>query len=151
MVSPVRAVTDRSEFEGFVSPSDETFDVEQILDENSFTIEFPGAQVSSAVHGCAFLSVSLGDVQSGEPEVQVIARAADTSAAIWDTRRRALLAFLSIVEMSPLNQPTRMVMYTREKVFTLTRRERVWGASWVVDVMPNPLGRVSVAPLVYGY
>lgn len=146
----VRAVTDRSKFEGFVSMSGETFDVDQILDENQFALEFPGAQVSSAVHGCAFLSVSLGDVQSGEPEVQLIARAADTSAALWDPRRRALRAFLSITEFSGLNQPTRMVMYTREKVITLTRRDRVWGASWVAEVMPNPLKRVSVAPLVYG-
>lgn len=146
----VRAVTDRSKFEGFVSMSGETFDVDQILDENQFALEFPGAQVSSAVHGCAFLSVSLGDVQSGEPEVQLIARAADTSAALWDPRRRALRGFLSIAEVSGLNQPVRMVMYTREKVITLTRRDRVWGASWVAEVMPNPLKRVSVAPLVYG-
>lgn len=146
----VRAVTDRSKFEGFVSTTDATFDEGQILEENDFFLEFPGAQVSSAVHGCSFLTVSLGDVQSGEPAVQLIARAADTSAAIWDPRRRALRGFLSIVEVSGLNQPTRMVMYTPEKVLTLTRRDRVWGASWVVDVMPNPLKRVSVAPLVYG-
>lgn len=146
----VRAVTDRSQFEGFVSASDETFDVESIAADNDFDIEFPGAQVSSAVHGCAFVSVSHGDVASGEPDVQLIARAADASAAIWDVRKRALAGFLSIVELSTWGQPKQMVMYTPEKVITLTRQERVWGASWVVDVMPNPLGRVSVAPIVYG-
>jgi len=146
----VRAVTDRSQFEGFVSKSGETFDVDEIAADNEFELEFPGTQISSAVHGCAFLSVSHGDVQSGEPDVQVIARAADSSAAIWDSRRRALAGFLSIVDRDGLNQPTLMVMYTPEKVVTLTRQEKVWGASWLVAVIPNPLGRVSVAPIVYG-
>lgn len=146
----VRAVTDRSQFEGFVS-SQSLMGVDQIAYENEFDIEFPAAKVSSAVHGCSFLTASLGDVQSGEPEVQIIARAADTSAAIWDRRRRALAGFLSIVDQSFYGTPTRMVMYTPDKVITLTRVENVWGAKWRADVMPNPIGRVTVAPLVYGY
>lgn len=146
----IRAVTDRSQFEGFVS-AQSLMGVDQIADENDFDVEFPAAKVSSAVHGCSFLTVSLGDVQSGEPEVQIIARAADTSAAIWDRRRRALAGFLSIVDQSFYGQPTRMVMYTPDKVITLSRVERVWGATWRADVIPNPIGRVTVAPLVYGY
>lgn len=147
----VRAVTDRSKFEGFVSTSDEVFGVDEIAADNQFEIEFPGAQVSSAVHGPSFLTVSHGDVQSGEPDVQVIPRAADMSSAVWDRRRRRLKGFLSIVDVDRGNRPTLMVMYTPEKVITLTRQERIWSASWVVTVIPNPLGRVSVAPLVYGW
>ena len=147
----VRAVTDRSKFEGFVSTSEEMFGVDEIAADNQFEIEFPGAQVSSAVHGPAFLTVSHGDLQSGEPDVQVIPRAADMSAAVWDRRRRRLKGFLSIVDVDRGNHPTHMVMYTPEKVITLTRQERIWSAAWVVTVIPNPLGRVSVAPLVYGW
>ena len=146
----VRGVTDRSKFEGFVSASGDLFGVDEIAFENNFDEEFPGAKVSSAVHGCSFLSVSEGDVQSGEPAIQVIARAADSSAAIWDARKRALAGFLSIVELSGYGQPSRMVMYTPSKVVTLTRVERVWGASWKAEIIPNRLGRVSVTPLVYG-
>ncbi len=94
----VRAVTDRSRFEGFVSSSASTFGVDEIAASNDFDVEFPGAKISSAVHGCSFLTVSLGDVQSGEPAELVIARPADESAAIWDTRKRAIAGFLSIVE-----------------------------------------------------
>ena len=144
----VRAVTDRSQSEGFVSATDTDFGIDQITDDNDFDIEFPGAQVSSAVHGCSFLTVSHGDVQAGEPDVQIIARAADASAAIWDVRRRALAGFLSIVE-SKHNQPTSMIMYTPERVLVMNRQERVWGAAWVVDPIRNPLRRVSVAPIVY--
>lgn len=143
----VNAVTDRSKFEAFVSPagSEDPFDLEGIMYENRFRSEFPQAKVSSAVHGCAFLTVSSGDVQSGEPEVLIMARAADDSAALWGRRRRAIRGFLSIVDSDAAGQPTVMVMYTPEKVVTLTKSSR----SWVADVRRNPLGVVSVAPLVF--
>lgn len=144
----VHALTDRSQFEGFVSAEDseDPFGLGAILWDNRFRVEFPAATVSSAVHGCSFLTVSQGDVQSGEPAVLVLPRAADSSAAIWDSRRRALRGFLSVVDMDG-PQVTKMVMYTPEKVVSLTRGER----SWRADVRRNPLGMVSVAPLVHKF
>ena len=144
----VHAVTDRSQFEGFVSRdgSDDPFGLEQITDDNRFRIEFPAATVSSAVHGCSFLTVSQGDVQSGEPEILVLPRAAEDSAALWDNRRRAVRAFLSIVDIAD-DQPSAMVMYTPEKAVSLTKV----GSSWRVDVQRNPLGEVAVSPLVHKY
>lgn len=149
----VHALTDRSEFDSWVDASGDPdpFGVASIGWENNFEMEFPAAKVSSAVHGCSFLSVSLGDVQSGEPEVLLLARAADASAAIWDPRRRALKGFLSVVEFTSLGQIDRMVMYTPEKVVTLTRRGGAWRAGWKAEVRRNPLGLVSVSPLVHGY
>lgn len=145
----VHAVTDRSKFEGFVSSDggDDPMELSGILDDNRFLVEFPAASVSSAVHGCSFLTVSQGDVQSGEPGVLVLPRAADASAALWDNRRRVLRGFLSVVDMSDGAQITKMVMHTPEKVVTLTKGSR----SWRVDVQRNPLGVVSVAPLVHKY
>ena len=144
----VHAVTDRSKFEGFVSPdgSDDPFDLSGILWDNRFMVEFPAASVSSAVHGCSFLTVSQGDVESGEPEILVLARAADSSAAIWDNRRRALRGFLSVVEAEG-EQITHMIMHTPEKVVTLVKGAK----SWRADVRRNPLGVVSVSPLVHKY
>jgi len=144
----VHAVTDRSKFEGFVSTdgSDDPFNLANILWDNRFMVEFPAASVSSAVHGCSFLTVSHGDVQSGEPEVLVLARSADSSAAIWDRRRRALRGFLSVVEAEG-EQITQMIMHTPEKVVTLTRGSK----SWRADVRRNPLGVVSVSPLVHKF
>lgn len=144
----VHALTDRSQFEGFVSAEDseDPFNLSEILWDNRFRVEFPAATVSSAVHGCSFLTVSQGDVQAGEPSVLVLPRAADSSAAIWDSRRRTLRGFLSVVEMDG-PQVTKMVMYTPEKVVSLSRGER----SWRADVRRNPLGMVSVAPLVHKF
>ena len=149
----VHALTDRSEFEGFVSSSgeDDPFGVDSIAWDNNFALEFPAAKVSSAVHGCSFLTVSQGDVQSGEPETLVLARSADTSAALWDSRRRALKGFLSVVEFTATNQIEQMVMYTPEKVVTLTRQGGAWRAGWKADVRSNPLGLVSVSPLAHKF
>lgn len=145
----VHAVTDRSKFEGFVSTdgSNDPFDLSGILWENRFLVEFPAAVVSSAVHGCSFLTVSQGDTSSGEPEVLVLPRAADSSAAIWDRRRRALSGFLSVVATDDAGQISQMIMHTPEKVVTLTKGV----GRWVADVRRNPLGVVSVAPLVHKY
>lgn len=145
----VHAVTDRSKFEGFVSTdgSDDPFDLSGILWENRFLVEFPAAAVSSAVHGCSFLTVSQGDTSAGEPGVLVLPRAADSSAAIWDRRKRALKGFLSVVDTGADGQISQMIMHTPEKVVTLTKGV----GKWVADVRRNPLGVVSVAPLVHKY
>lgn len=145
----VQAVTNRSKFEGFVSAAGEgdPFGIDQIVWDNNFKVEFPAATVNSAVHGCAFQTVSLGDVQAGEPEVLVLARSAESSAALWDRRRRALKGFLSIVDTDDTHQVKQMIMYTPEKVVTLTRG----GRGWRVDVVRNPLGVVSVKSLPYQY
>lgn len=143
----VNSLTDRSVFEGFVSASgeDDPFGLSGIMADNDFEVEFPQAVVSSAIHACSFLTVSQGDVQSGEPEILVLARAAEDSAALWDRRRRAIRGFLSVIDMDDTKQPSQMVMYTPEKVVTLTKRQ----SSWAVDIVRNPIGTVSVAPLVY--
>jgi len=145
----VHAVTDRSKFEGFVSTdgSDDPFGLSEVLWDNRFMVEFPAAAVSSAVHGCSFLTVSQGDTAAGEPEVLVLPRAADASAAIWDRRKRALKGFLSVVDTDETHQISQMIMHTPEKVVTLTRGAK----SWRADVRRNPLGVVSVSPLVHKY
>ena len=143
----VSALVDRSNLEGFIAPgmTDDPFDIEGILADNNFYAEFPQASKSAAIHACSFLSVSHGDVQSGEPEILILPRAADASAGIWNNRRRGLTGFLSIVDADDVGRPTELVMYLPEKTVTLT----VAGNRLVVDSRPNPLREVSVAPLVH--
>lgn len=145
----VHAVTDRSKFEGLVdlAGSADPSGIEAILYDNRFAIEFPAAQVSSAIHACSFLTVSNGDTASGEPDVLLLARAADSSAAIWDRRKRQLRAFLSIIELGKDGTPSDLAMYTPDRVISLTKV----GSNWTVDIRRNPLGFVSVAPLVHKF
>lgn len=145
----VHAVTDRSRFEGFVDPSGavDPFGLSETLHANAFEQEFKAARVSSAVHGCSFLTVARGDVASGEPEVLVLAVGADQSAALWDRRSRSLRAFLSVGSLDEAGRPDWATVYTRSHVHNISRS----GDRWVVDSRPNPTRRVTVSPLVYGY
>lgn len=143
----VHAMTDRSVFEGFVSPDggEDAYGLEGLLAANNFADEFPEAQVSAAVHACSFLTVSHGDTAAGEPDVLMLARSADSSAALWDRRRRAMSGFLSIVDTDDQGTPSVLVMHTPEKVVTLTR----FDGKWLVEARRNPLGEVSVAHLTF--
>jgi hypothetical protein len=142
----VNALTGRSQFDGFVSGvgSEDTFGLAQIIDENDFVAEFQLAKKSSAIHACSFLTVSSGDVQSGEPEVLILPRAADSAGALWDKRRRAISGFLSVVEMDERG-PTEMVMYTWERAYLISKTSRGWSTSWV----NHPLGEVPVSRLPF--
>lgn len=141
----VHALTDRSQFEGFVSGAgaDDVFGLGGVLDANDFVSEFPLAVTSSAIHACSFLTVSTGDVQSGEPEQLILARSADASAATWDRRRRAMGGFMSIVETDDVG-PTEIVMYTWDRVYSFSKRATGWVKTWI----PNHLGEVPVSRLV---
>ncbi|QAB17476.1 phage portal protein [Leucobacter muris] len=143
-----KALTNRSAFERFVTASgeDDPLGLEEILWTNQFATEFPAACISSAMHGCSFLTVSHGDLEAGEPDVLVLARAAEESAAIWDKRRRALKGFLSIVETKD-KQPTVMVLYTPFMVYELEKL----GGRWYVTEIPHSLGEVPAYPLVHDY
>lgn len=145
----VHAVTDRSRFEGFVSSSgtDDPFDLTPMMYDNRFAVEFPAAEISSAVHGCSFLTVTQGDPQEDEPEVLILARAAEDSAAIWDRRKRALKGFLSIIELGDMGTPIEMVMYTPAWVYMMVKEQGIWK----VSQRSNPLGLVTVAPLVHKF
>ena len=142
----VHALTDRSQFEGFVSGtgSDDPFSLSVILDQNDFETEFPLATTSSAIHACSFITVSTGDVLSGEPEVLMLARAADSAAAVWDRRRRMLSGFLSIIEVDEAGA-IEMAMYTPEAVYSMSKS----AGKWTVVRIPHPLGEVPVSRLVY--
>lgn len=145
----VHAVTDRSQFEGFVSPSgvEDPLAISGILDANRFGVEFKAASVSSAVHGVSFLTVSRGDVASGEPAVLVLPASAEQSAGIWDARRRRLTGFLT-VRGSHSGGPEFATFYTDDLVYSLSRLSN---GDWVWTSSPNVLGFVSVAPLVHKY
>lgn len=142
----VNAVTGRSEFEGFVSPSGsvDPFGMAGLLADNHFHEEFPQATKSSTMHACSFVTVTDGDVQSGEPEVLYLARAADMSAAVWDRRRRTLAGFLSIVDTDDQG-PSEMVMYTPFWVYVLVKRSNYWSGT----KRANRLREVQVARLAF--
>lgn len=148
----VDGLANRIKHDGFVIPggSAEDLGINDMWSINRMDIEAPQAQTSALIHSCAFLATTLGDTQSGEPDVLMTARSAMTATGIWDPRRRRLAAALSIIaydERFPHdNQVTELVMYLPDKVITLSRGSN---GRWTADPRPHAMGRVPVEPLVF--
>lgn len=136
----VRALTDRSVLEGFVSVDGEgdPFGIDEILHESKFMQFFPGATLSSAIHSCSFLRV---DDTSGD--LRIRPQLADMSAGIWDRENYEIGAFLAILEVEH-GRPVELMMYLHEKIVHIAVNP---GGTLSVERFSNPLGRVSVAGL----
>lgn len=149
---PEKAVTElaeRSVFEGFVTPgeSQDPFELKSILDDNRFDLEFPQAITSAYKHSCSFVTTAKGDLQSGEPDVMIVAREALWSTALWDERRRVVKAFMAITDTDPnTGLPTGLFVSLPDVVLLLEKRP---SGSWVTDRRPNPLGEVLATPVPY--
>jgi hypothetical protein len=145
----VHALSDRSVFEGFVSAGDEEglYGIDEIAATNDFVNEFPMATVESAKLACSFITVTRGAVAEGEPEILFAVRSADSSAAIWDRRRRRLVGYLSVVDFDMATRlPTQMVLYTPQRYITLTRNTN---GRWSTYAVTHGLGEVPVARVPY--
>jgi hypothetical protein len=134
--------------DGFVLPGGSADDlgIREIWDTNRLDLEAPQANTSALLHSCAFATVTLGDVDRGEPRVFVAVRSAEYATGLWNRRLRRLDAGLSIVDADDNGQPTEMVMYLPGRTATLTRDS---SGSWTADVRLHNLPRVLMEPLVY--
>lgn len=144
----VSGLAERCVFDGFVTATQDQdpFDLAVLLDENRFDTELPQAITSAFKHSCSFITTALGDVASGEPPVLIMARSADWSSALWDSRRRVVSAALAITSVDNTGSPESMDVYLPDVVLLCTRRA---SGSWVAERRPNPLGEVLVEPLTY--
>ena len=144
----VSTLAERSVFEGFTSPGDnqDPFDLATVLDANRFDLELPQAITSAYKHACSFVTTARGDKESGEPEVLIMARSAEWSAAVWDKKRRAVSAFLAITDADEDGRPTAMDVYLPDWVISCQRRS---SGSWVAGRVANPLREVLAEPLAF--
>lgn len=144
----VDALAHRIVFDGFVLPGDQEdpYGLSAAFQENEMGMELPQAITSSLIHAVAFMSVTHGDVEAGQPEILVQARSGMYGTGLWDRSARAMRAALSVADVDDQGIPTEMVMYLPDRVAHVTRsRPGRWSAVW----RRNPVGRVLVEPLVY--
>ena len=138
----VDALVDRTHFEGFVSSGENDFGVSEIVFDNNLEDEFQQSFTSSAMHSCSFLTVTHGG--DGEPDVLVLPHAADEAAALWDSRKRALSAFMAVTSWDA-GSPDGLLMMTPERVYRFTRVD----GKWFGKFDKNPVGQVLAVPLPY--
>lgn len=143
----VSAHAQRCVFDGLVSkemPQD-PFDLSGLLSDNRMDVELPQAIRSSMIHSVAFLSVTKGDEQSGEPPVLVMPHSAQWSSALWDFRRRALKGAMVVNDVDGYGCPTEITVFTPEEIVTCRK-----GAGWYVEAATrHGLRRVPVEALTY--
>lgn len=144
----VQAHAERCMFDGFVSKndSDDPYGIQRTLIENRFDIELPMAITSTMVHSCAFISVTPGEVEAGEPEVLVTPQSAQWASGIWNPHTRALDAAFAVNRADDYGRPTEMTLYTTDRIIVL----RNVAGNWRLDhETSHGLNRVPVEPLVY--
>jgi len=142
----VDALSRRMILDGFTIPGGSTEDLglDALLEENRFEIEAPQAHTSALTHSVAFTSVTVGDVQAGEPEVLITMRDAESATGLWDGRRRALKAALLVFDFDESGIPKEFVLYVPNLAIIVKRT----GSSWDVRQSAHELG-IPVEALVY--
>lgn len=150
---PAKAVdtlSRRCNLDGFVIPGVDVADlgVDVLWQSNRMDIESSMAHDSAMIHSCAFICTIMGDEESGEPPVLMMAKSAFDATGLWDARKRELSSALSIIERDrDTSTPLLMAMYLPDRVIIMDRDFE--GGQWRVDERPHTLGKVPVEPLVY--
>ena len=138
----VRKPAARSQFEGFRLPGvKDPFDLNTILEQNRFGLEFSQATVDAGKHGMALTTVAKGG--SGEPDVQIQAHSVESSSAIWNRRRRWIEAALTISELNKDANPTEFIVYLDSAILHCSKADGTWKA----ERTPNQIGRTLVVPV----
>ena len=141
----VDVVADRIQFEKFVHPEEgeNPFGLDEIVEGNRFEAEFTQAVSSSLTHACAFVTVSKGDTSVGEPEILWLTRSAYSATGLWDRRRRALSAGLTVTGEDD-GRITGMNLYLPDHFVQLSVRS---DGRMISDIQPNRTGRTMMEVL----
>lgn len=137
----------RCNVDGFWTDQDVDLDelgLRELVRENRLMTEIPRTGLASLTHSTAFLVSTLGDVQSGEPDVLLMGKTAGTATGMWDWRRRCLRSFLSLNAFDDKGEPVDMTLYLPDLLIVLTKV----GGRWLVDRRRHVYG-VPVDPIVY--
>lgn len=137
----VRKPAMRSQFEGLRLPgSDDPFELGSILAANNFGLELGQGIVSAYKHGMSLVTVAKGG--AGEVPVQIQGHSAESSAAIWDRRRRRIASALTVSAMD-VDKPTEFLVYLPDVVLRCARA----GSGWRAERIENKIGRTLAVPL----
>ena len=131
----------RSQFDGLRLPgSADPFELGEIFAANNFGLELGQGIVSAYKHGMSLVTVAKGDV--GEAPVQIQAHSAESSAAIWDRRKRRVASALTVSAMD-VDKPTEFIVYLPDVVLRCSQGT----GGWAAERIANKLGRTLAVPL----
>ena len=141
----VRALADKSIFEGFEISGSDTYGVQEICDGNELTWDVGEAITSCYKHSCSFLTI---DHDPGDPKserILITPRSADWSVALWDTDRRRIKAALTITGCDDNGYVDSFNVWLPGLNYACWREH----GTWMAERQDNNLDRVAVVPFVY--
>ena len=99
-------------------------DLEEIFLENLMSLEWPQVQTNTFIHGCAFVAVTPGDPEEGEPEVLIQGMPATEATGVWNVRTKRLKSALWVPE-AKMNEPfpRRAVLFLPTHTVEMSREE----------------------------
>ncbi|WP_300345490.1 phage portal protein [Nesterenkonia sp.] len=142
----VRKLAQHSLFAGLRLPgTSDPLELNEVFERNRFGLEFSESVVSGYKHGVAFITVAAGG--PGEPAVQIQAHQADSSAAVWDPRRRQISALLTISDMQDGKRPSDFTVWLPDNILEFTHDQS--SGRWEVERLPHRMGRTMATPVCY--
>lgn len=142
----VRALADKSVFEGFETPSGDPQGVNTIVLDNHLTSDVSQAIISCYKHSCAFLTVDYDPDDPTGTRILVTPRSADWSAAVWDTARRRIAGALTITGADKYGNITAFNVWLPGRNYACSVDLMGRWSAWRQD---NRLDRVAVVPFAY--
>lgn len=143
----VSALEHRLDIRGFLIPEDPDRDdgIDEIVRDNDLLLESSMAHTAGLIHGAAFVTVSAGDQQAGEPPAIIAARSAREATALWSKRSRQVTAGLTINSGNGIDEPPQATLWLPHQVITITKSR----AGYQVQRTPHQLGRVPMELLAF--
>ena len=141
----VSSLADKSRLAGFNVDADVTDPGVKALADRVGLIPMMSQAITSAYkHCCSFLTC-YPDSETGD--VQVVARSADWSSAVWDRRRNRIAAALTVTDDDRLGRATGMTLWLPGRAWELERDGMGWTATctWLDSACPV----VPVVPIAY--
>lgn len=153
----VDVLADRIRFEKFISTQEsntDPFGLNELVEQNDFQEVFAQAASSALINSCAFITVTQGDTEAGEPEVLWLPRSAHWATGLWDQRKRSLAAGLSVTrtDTDEFGDVTvrEVTVYLPDKTVVLGFPAAGERTEATAVVLPNPVGRPLMVALVVG-
>ncbi|HJE56580.1 MAG TPA: phage portal protein [Bifidobacterium pseudolongum subsp. globosum] len=142
----VRALADKSVFEGFELPNGDEYGINEICMDNELTADVSEAIISCYKHSCSFITVDYDPYDPGGDRIMITPRSADWSAAIWDPQRRRIKAALTITGADGNGNITGFNVWLEGHNYAVAGDAT---AGWSAQRQDNRLDRVAVVPFAY--
>lgn len=143
----VQALEHRLDIRGFLVPDSPDRDegIDEIVRDNDLLGESSMGHTASLIHGAAFITVSAGDQQAGEPPAVIATRSAREATALWSKRSRKITAGLTVNQGDGVDERPQVTMWLPHQIIVITQS----GYGYQIQRLRHQLGDVPMHRLAF--